>query len=74
MLQFCGDGEQVAQQIRDYHQLTAVGVYDLNFNFGYYSSRRAPTRSAASPAKSSPVRDPALAVLRFSAVAIGASF
>jgi alkanesulfonate monooxygenase SsuD/methylene tetrahydromethanopterin reductase-like flavin-dependent oxidoreductase (luciferase family) len=36
-LQFHGDSDQVAQQIRDYHKLTGVGVFDLSFSAGYYS-------------------------------------
>jgi alkanesulfonate monooxygenase SsuD/methylene tetrahydromethanopterin reductase-like flavin-dependent oxidoreductase (luciferase family) len=37
MLQFAGDVDGVVEQIREHHALTGVGIYDLSFNFGYYS-------------------------------------
>ena len=37
VLQFAGSSDEVAKQIRDYHELTGIGIYDLSFNFGYYT-------------------------------------
>lgn len=37
MLQFAGSSDEVAKQIRNYHELTGVGTFDLSFNFGYYT-------------------------------------
>lgn len=37
MLQFAGSTEQVIEQIREHHELTGTGIYDLSFNAGYYS-------------------------------------
>lgn len=37
MLQFSGDIDGIVEQIREHHALTGVGIYDLSFNFGYYS-------------------------------------
>jgi alkanesulfonate monooxygenase SsuD/methylene tetrahydromethanopterin reductase-like flavin-dependent oxidoreductase (luciferase family) len=37
MLHFAGSSEQVAEQIREHHEMTGVGIYDLSFNTGYYS-------------------------------------
>ncbi len=36
-LQFHGDPDALVAQIREFHELTGVGILDLSFNFGYYS-------------------------------------
>ena len=37
LLQFKGDPDALVDQIREFHELTGVGLLDLSFSFGYFS-------------------------------------